>query len=141
MCTWYSSFHRWGYVLQVDLVCLLCQCMVDAARWGDGLKACESAMSVLPSATHLPLSKWKVSIYHVVDVAFVTPAGCTLVVPCSQSDPHHVAVSARKSDTEECNTVMYSVAQHSTTQTSVHSAAQCTSTQHSTAQHGTNCRT
>lgn len=36
--------------------------MVDAARWEDGLKACENAMSVLPSATHLPLSKWKVSL-------------------------------------------------------------------------------
>ena len=36
--------------------------MVDAVRWEDGLKACENAMSVLPSATHLPLSKWKVSL-------------------------------------------------------------------------------
>ena len=46
--------------MQVELVCLLCQCMVDAARWEGGLKACENAMSVLPSATHLPLSQWKV---------------------------------------------------------------------------------
>lgn len=48
-------------MIQVELVCLLCQCMVDAARWEDGLKACESAMGVLPPAAHLPLSKWKVS--------------------------------------------------------------------------------
>ena len=46
--------------MQVELVSLLSQCMVDAARWEDGLKACENTMSVLPSATHLPLSQWKV---------------------------------------------------------------------------------
>lgn len=50
-----------GMQLQVELVCLLCRCMVDAARWEDGLKACEAAMGVLPAATHMPLSKWKVT--------------------------------------------------------------------------------
>ena len=47
--------------LQVEQVCLLCQCLADAARWEDGLKACENAMSVLPSAAHLPVSQWKVT--------------------------------------------------------------------------------
>ena len=46
--------------VQVQAVCLISQCMADQARWEDGLKHCEAAMSVLPSATHLPLSLWKV---------------------------------------------------------------------------------
>lgn len=61
--------------MQVELVRLLCQCMVDAARWEDGLKACESAMSVLPSAAHLPLSKWKVS--YIREEMFLRTAGST----------------------------------------------------------------
>lgn len=50
-----------GVGVQVELVGLLSQCMADGARWEDGLRQCEKAMSVLPSATHLPLSKWKVT--------------------------------------------------------------------------------
>ena len=45
---------------QVDLVSLLSLCMADGARWEEGLRQLEKAMSALPSATHLPLSKWKV---------------------------------------------------------------------------------
>ncbi|DBA87841.1 TPA: hypothetical protein ACH3X1_004837 [Trebouxia sp. C0004] len=44
-----------------DLMCMqTCPDSSFQARWEDGLKHCEAAMSVLPSVTHLPLSLWKV---------------------------------------------------------------------------------
>ena len=52
--------HSHDGSVQVQAVCLISQCMADQARWEDGLKHCEAAMSVLPSATHMPLSLWKV---------------------------------------------------------------------------------
>lgn len=61
--------------------------MADQARWEDGLKHCEAAMSVLPSATHLPLSLWKVSdLAHWLSSAVWTSHHTTCAT-------HHVAFS------------------------------------------------
>ena len=47
---------------QAELVCLVAQCTADSNNWESGLRHCENAMGVLPSATHLPISKWKVGM-------------------------------------------------------------------------------
>ena len=50
---------------QVEVACLLSQCMADEARWEEGQRLCEDAMSLLPAAKHLAVSTWKVSIVSV----------------------------------------------------------------------------
>ena len=52
-------------LLQAGLVCLVAKCTADSSRWEAGLRHCENAMGVLPSAAHLPISKWKVPAANV----------------------------------------------------------------------------